>query len=277
MAKTHCYDLENNCLLCTAFEDAFQLLLLGKRLFADNEETGDVTYEAESPDEGAFLVVAREFGFEFCKRTQSSVFIHEIYHSSGQPTQREYKILNFLNFTSKRKRMSVIVRDEDGQIILFCKGADSIIFDRLSKNGRMYEEVTTRHLNEYGEAGLHTLTLAYRKLDESEYTSWNHEFLKATQYQSVNIIKCYWDSRLGGVFGAGVVGFVGGGEGCIEATGAGVFVRCYRLIFSPTARGAMADSLLHLIFCCCLWAVLCSCSRCFLGSCVMATAVLLPV
>ncbi|EOY27154.1 ATPase E1-E2 type family protein / haloacid dehalogenase-like hydrolase family protein isoform 5, partial [Theobroma cacao] len=144
-----------------------------------NEETGSYTYEAESPDEGAFLVAAREFGFEFFKRTQSSVFIHERYSSSGQPIEREFKILNMLEFTSKRKRMTVIVRDEDGQILLLCKGADSIIFDRLSKNGRMYEEDTTRHLNEYGEAGLRTLALAYRKLEESEYSAWNNEFQKA--------------------------------------------------------------------------------------------------
>lgn len=58
-------------------------------------------------------------------------------------------------------------------------GTCSIIFDRLSKNGRMFEEATTRHLNEYGEAGLRTLALAYRKLDESEYTAWNSEFQKA--------------------------------------------------------------------------------------------------
>lgn len=39
---------------------------------------------------------------------------------------REYKILNLLDFTSKRKRMSVIVRDEEGSIILLCKGADRL-------------------------------------------------------------------------------------------------------------------------------------------------------
>lgn len=144
-----------------------------------NEETGGFTYEAESPDEGAFLVAAREFGFEFCRRTQSSVFIRERYPSSETPVEREFKILNLLEFSSKRKRMSVIVRDETGQILLLCKGADSIIFDRLSKNGRMYEEETSKHLNEYGEAGLRTLALAYRKLDESEYSAWNAEFLKA--------------------------------------------------------------------------------------------------
>ncbi|KAE8659564.1 putative phospholipid-transporting ATPase 7 [Hibiscus syriacus] len=144
-----------------------------------NEETGRCTYEAESPDEGAFLVAAREFGFEFFKRTQSSVFVRERYSASGEAIDREFKILNMLEFTSKRKRMTVIVRDEDGQILLLCKGADSIIFDRLSKNGRLYQEDTSKHLNEYGEAGLRTLALAYRKLDESEYSAWNNEFQKA--------------------------------------------------------------------------------------------------
>ncbi|XP_077254215.1 putative phospholipid-transporting ATPase 4 isoform X2 [Tasmannia lanceolata] len=144
-----------------------------------NEETGGFNYEAESPDEGAFLVAAREFGCEFCKRTQSSVFIRERYNMSGHPIEREFKILNLLEFSSKRKRMSVIVRDEDGQILLLCKGADSIIFDRLAKNGRVYEEDTSRQLNEYGEAGLRTLVLAYRKLEEPEYSAWNNEFLKA--------------------------------------------------------------------------------------------------
>ncbi|XP_078432004.1 putative phospholipid-transporting ATPase 5 [Wolffia australiana] len=143
-----------------------------------NEETGSFNYESESPDEGAFLVAAREFGFEFCKRTQSSVFLRERYPSS-EPVTREFKVLNILEFSSKRKRMSVILSDEEGQILLLCKGADSIIFERLSKNGRMYEGETSKHLNEYGEAGLRTLALAYRKLEESEYSSWNAEFVKA--------------------------------------------------------------------------------------------------
>ncbi|VFQ92559.1 unnamed protein product [Cuscuta campestris] len=144
-----------------------------------NEETGVFNYEAESPDEGSFLVAAREFGFEFCKRTQSSIVVRERYPSFHQPVEREVKLLNLLDFTSKRKRMSVIIRDESGQIFLLCKGADSIIFERLAKNGRMYLEATTKHLNDYGEAGLRTLALAYKKLDEPEYSAWNEEFTKA--------------------------------------------------------------------------------------------------
>ncbi|KAG0495862.1 hypothetical protein HPP92_000553 [Vanilla planifolia] len=143
-----------------------------------NEETGSFNYEAESPDEGAFLVAAREFGFEFFKRTQSSVFIREM-HTSGSTIDREFKILNLLEFNSKRKRMSVVVRNESGEILVMCKGADSVILERLSKHGRMYEEDTKMHLNEYGEAGLRTLALAYKKLEEAEYSSWNNEFIKA--------------------------------------------------------------------------------------------------
>ena len=43
----------------------------------------------------------------------------------------------------------------------------------------MFEEATTKHLNEYGEVGLRTLALAYRKLEEAEYSAWNEEFHKA--------------------------------------------------------------------------------------------------
>ena len=39
--------------------------------------------------------------------------------------------------------------------------------------------MTSKHLNEYGEAGLRTLALAYRKLEEAEYNAWNNEFQKA--------------------------------------------------------------------------------------------------
>ncbi|KAK4751216.1 hypothetical protein SAY87_004698 [Trapa incisa] len=144
-----------------------------------NDQTGKLTYEAESPDEGAFLIAAREFGFEFVKRTQSSVFVNEKYPDATKPIQREYKILNLLDFTSKRKRMSVILQDEEGQIFVLCKGADSIIFERLAKHGRVHEEMTTRHLNEFGDNGLRTLALAYKKLEEKDYVAWDNEFTKA--------------------------------------------------------------------------------------------------
>ncbi len=45
-----------------------------------------------------------------------------------------YQILEKIEFSSDRKRMSVIVKDpRDEKIYLYCKGADSSIISRLSK------------------------------------------------------------------------------------------------------------------------------------------------
>ncbi|CAM6040450.1 unnamed protein product [Sphagnum compactum] len=157
----------------------FRILAVCHTAIPDEDDvTGMVTYEAESPDEAAFVVAAREFGFEFMKRTQSSVVIQEP-GPNGNPIQREYKILNLLEFNSTRKRMSVVVRDEDGQIILMCKGADSVIHERLGIGGKAYWDATKKHLAGYGEAGLRTLALAYRKLDEAEYADWHVIFMRA--------------------------------------------------------------------------------------------------
>ncbi|GJN03362.1 hypothetical protein PR202_ga20799 [Eleusine coracana subsp. coracana] len=139
-----------------------------------------MSYEAESPDEAALVTAAREFGFEFYHRTQTTISVHEHDAISGRKVDRTYKILNILEFSSARKRMSVIVRTEEGQIFLFCKGADSVILERLSKdNEKACLERTKSHINEYSEAGLRTLALAYRELTEEEYSAWNNEYSAA--------------------------------------------------------------------------------------------------
>ncbi|KAF2298854.1 hypothetical protein GH714_028338 [Hevea brasiliensis] len=133
-----------------------------------DEETGKVTYEAESPDEAAFLIAARELGFEFYGRTQTSISLHELDPVAGRTVERNYQLLHIIEFSSSRKRMSVIVRNEEGKLLLLSKGAD-----------REFQEQTKEHINEYADAGLRTLVLAYRELDEEEYSEFNQEFTDA--------------------------------------------------------------------------------------------------
>ncbi|XP_020204910.1 putative phospholipid-transporting ATPase 9 [Cajanus cajan] len=144
-----------------------------------DEETGNVSYETESPDESAFVIAAREIGFEFYKRTQTSLSMYELDPVSGDKIERTYKLLNVLEFNSSRKRMSVIVKDEKGKILLLCKGADSVMFERLAKDGREFEEKTSEHVHEYADAGLRTLILAYRELDENQYKEFDSKFSQA--------------------------------------------------------------------------------------------------
>ncbi|OVA10185.1 Cation-transporting P-type ATPase [Macleaya cordata] len=151
-----------------------------------DEETGKISYEAESPDEAAFVIAARELGFEFYKRTHTTISLREFDPMSGKKVERSYKILNFLEFNSSRKRMSLIVRDEEGKLLLLCKGADSAMLERLSKDGREFEEQTIEHMNEYADAGLRTLVLAYRELNEEEYEKFNMEFTEAKNSVSVD-------------------------------------------------------------------------------------------
>lgn len=144
-----------------------------------DEENGKISYEAESPDEAAFVIAARELGFEFYERTQTSISVHELDPVTGTKVGRSYRLLNVLEFSSSRKRMSVIVRSEEGTLLLLSKGADSVMFERLAENGREFEEQTKEHINEYADAGLRTLILAYRELDEKEYIQFNEEFTEA--------------------------------------------------------------------------------------------------
>ena len=71
-----------------------------------------------------------------------------------------------------RKRMSVIVRDPHGEILLLCKDVDNVIFERLSSEVEEWRYKTLEHLKEYGEVGLRTLALAYSKLNEESYLDW---------------------------------------------------------------------------------------------------------
>lgn len=57
----------------------------------------------------------------------------------------EYEILNVCEFNSTRKRMSTVVRCPDGKIKLLCKGADTVILERLSED-QPYTEKTLLHL-----------------------------------------------------------------------------------------------------------------------------------
>ncbi|KAG8488050.1 hypothetical protein CXB51_018502 [Gossypium anomalum] len=150
-----------------------------------DEETGRISYEAESPDEAAFVVAARELGFEFYERTQTSISLYE-FDLSGKKVERSYKLLNILEFSSSRKRMSVILQNEEGKLLLLCKGADSVMFERLAKNGQEFAEQTKEHIEEYADAGLRTLVLAYREINEEEYVEFNEKFTEAKNILSAD-------------------------------------------------------------------------------------------
>lgn len=136
--------------------------------------------QAQSPDEAALVATARDMGYSFVGKTLKGLII-EI-----QGVQKEFQILNILEFNSSRKRMSSIVKipganpEDEPKALLICKGADSVIYSRLKRTGGANDETllekTALHLEEYATEGLRTLCIAQRELSWAEYTEWNQRY-----------------------------------------------------------------------------------------------------
>lgn len=143
------------------------------------EDPASMRYRAESPDEAALVVAAKQFGFYFYKRTPTMLHVRETVSPNSNPVDQVYQLLNVLEFSSARKRMSVIVRFPDGRLLLLSKGADSVMLQRVDKNKSGFVKETNKHLKDFGEVGLRTLVVAYRQLDEEEYRKWQAKYAEA--------------------------------------------------------------------------------------------------
>ncbi|KFW70090.1 putative phospholipid-transporting ATPase ID, partial [Pygoscelis adeliae] len=122
----------------------FRLLSLCHTVMSEEKSEGELFYKAQSPDEGALVTAARNFGFVFRSRTPKTITVHEL----GRAIT--YQLLAILDFNNIRKRMSVIVRSPEGKIRLYCKGADTILLERLHPINQDLTNVTTDHLNVSG-------------------------------------------------------------------------------------------------------------------------------
>lgn len=137
-----------------------------------NQE-GIETYNAASPDELALVNGAKYLGYEFVKRDEdNNVFI-----KMADGTIEQYTLLCVLEFTSDRKRMTVVVKDNRGFIRVMIKGADSIIEPRLKKGTQM--DVTNKHLEDFSNEGLRTLVIAEKIIDEEFWTEWKDKYDQA--------------------------------------------------------------------------------------------------
>jgi len=164
----------------------FQLLAVCHTVVPEGEPTPEgIKYQAESPDEAAFVVAAKRLGFFFKARNTKGVTVEEAPPTGTDArtarVDRQYEVLNVLEFNSTRKRMSVVVRDPDGKLLLLTKGADSVIYERLSDDPSKnpHREATAQHMDEFAQAGLRTLCLAYAPIDEKFYASWSNTFYEA--------------------------------------------------------------------------------------------------
>lgn len=155
-------------------DEFLTLLATCHTVIPEKKEDGTIDYQASSPDESALVKGVQQFGIVFNSRQPSSIGVKFL------DEEREYQILNVLEFNSDRKRMSVILKDSSGKIKLYCKGADNVILSRSAKNSRInFVEMTLEHLENFAKEGLRTLVIACRDISNEEYESWSKIYLAA--------------------------------------------------------------------------------------------------
>jgi phospholipid-translocating ATPase len=153
----------------------FTLLAVCHTVLVDTGDSNQIKYKSQSPDEEALVDAAKNNGFTFLRRIDNQVEVDIM----GQT--KKFTILNALEFNSDRKRMSVIVRKEDeDNVVLLCKGADSVIAQRLrSDTDQKLFETTFSHLEAFARDGLRTLCLAYRIIPKDVYEPWAKKYSEA--------------------------------------------------------------------------------------------------
>ncbi|XP_058127201.1 phospholipid-transporting ATPase IF [Anopheles ziemanni] len=146
-------------------------------------------YQASSPDEKALveacarmgLVYVGEDGDRMNIKLRASCVKADVRSRIGEiPVEElvQYERLAVLEFSSDRKRMSIIVRDSGGQIWLYTKGAESHVLPLCAPSPLI--ETTQRHINEFAKLGLRTLAIARRRLTVQEFHAFNDELIEAS-------------------------------------------------------------------------------------------------
>mmetsp|Transcript_14750 Transcript_14750/g.36831 ORF Transcript_14750/g.36831 Transcript_14750/m.36831 type:complete len:1168 (-) Transcript_14750:409-3912(-) len=117
-------------------------------------------FQGASPDELALVQFAATCGLRLVARTPTSITLTE---PSGR--SHVYEVLHEMPFSSALRRMGILLRDTDnGQIVFYVKGADSVMAERVERSDWLEEEV-----GNLAREGLRTLVVACKELTTEQY------------------------------------------------------------------------------------------------------------
>ena len=157
---------------------------------------------ASSPDEAALVAAAAHFGYDFVDRLPGGIVqladrstSSELSYEVRPPLARIpalcasppcapraapsralpcVQVLDVLEFSSARRRMSVVVRDNtSGGLRLLTKGADSVMLKLLGDGQAPLVAATERIMEEHSNEGLRCLVIGARDLEPSSYLEWS--------------------------------------------------------------------------------------------------------
>eukprot|EP00927_Polykrikos_kofoidii_P019921 TRINITY_DN1934_c0_g2_i1.p1 TRINITY_DN1934_c0_g2~~TRINITY_DN1934_c0_g2_i1.p1 ORF type:complete len:1724 (-),score=346.37 TRINITY_DN1934_c0_g2_i1:58-5175(-) len=135
--------------------------------------------EGVSPDEEALVGAAKEHGWVFLERKANTVTVQV----EGRGMMLRYDLLAVNEFTSSRKRMSVLVRCQaTGKHVLFVKGADCNMLtsgQRAPRGITQKREEFDQAIRDFSTRGLRCLVLGRREIDDSVLQPWLNRYRNA--------------------------------------------------------------------------------------------------
>ncbi|KAG2389314.1 hypothetical protein C9374_013874 [Naegleria lovaniensis] len=142
-------------------------------------------YRSSSPEEDAFVKFAASQGVVLNYRDEERMVL-KIYDNRDENSRdrsfvlEEYRILKVLYFTSDRRRMSIIVKQQEidnidslTRYFIMCKGADDVLSERMDNKDPSLLQQTLSHIQTLAsQEGLRVMLMAYRELSSDEVSTF---------------------------------------------------------------------------------------------------------
>lgn len=144
----------------------------------DNADgTKAISYQASSPDEIAIVQWTEQVGLRLFHRDRKTISLQ--FTGDGRIAVK-VEVLNIFPFTSDSKRMGIVVRyvlgdDEEGDIVFYQKGADTVMTKIVAANDWLDEETANM-----AREGLRTLVIGRKSMSTQQYQAFANEYSRAS-------------------------------------------------------------------------------------------------
>ena len=145
----------------------------------------DIKYTGPSPDDVVLVDTAKRIGYKLVNMKSEILTLEISSQIDAGKTEESYQRISIIEFTSDRKRMSVIFKDlTTGKYLIFMKGADSEVLKTLAnpqdpeilKNLDKYKEKIKTYGTQFSTRGFRVLLMAFKYISKKEYKSWKKQY-----------------------------------------------------------------------------------------------------
>ncbi len=133
-----------------------------------------IIYQGTNPDELTLVQASGELGIKFIERKNNEIKLEIL----GE--NETWELLDRFEFSSSRLRSSIIVKEpKTNRILLFMKGADSVILSEENLTHLSSEKIspiTKDHIDNFARNGYRTLCFSMKELDKNIYDKFHIEY-----------------------------------------------------------------------------------------------------